>query len=299
MNEKSGNDSVSEILEIKIDLPNNHLDVFCDFITENISNGLVLEDEIDLPDTTVIFYLQPDVADQKLELINEYLTKLSEIKMIPLPELRSRNINKITWEDEYKKNVQPVIIEDQIIVRPPWLPNADSCKYDIIIEPKMAFGTGKHETTRSCLKVMLEHFKKGNRFLDMGCGSGVLSILADQMGASYIKSIDYDVVAIENCKENLKFNKVSAPYDVLFGSIEKCNNDKPFDFVCSNIIKSTILEFIDQLVELTAVDGVLILSGLLEPDMDEINAALKRNNITDVTAYPDNEWRTLIVKKSS
>ena len=274
------------------------MDVFCDFVTVNICNGLVLEDEIDTPYTTLIFYLQPDDSAKKLEILNDYLEKFSKSENIKLPQIIKREINKIAWEDEYKKNVKSVIIEDQIIVRPPWLSNNKNYKYDIVIEPKMAFGTGKHETTRSCLKLILERFEKGNKFLDMGCGSGVLSILADQMGATYIKAIDYDVVAVENCKENLKFNNVSTPFDILFGSVEKCTYDKPYDFVCANIIKSTILEMIDKLVELTADDGVLLLSGLLQPDLDEINSALKRNNISDISVYPDNEWRTLIIKKS-
>ncbi len=299
MNDQTGSTAQSDLLEIKIDIPNDQVDVFCDFVTVNICNGLVLEDEIDTLYTTLIFYLQPDDSDKKLGILNGYLEKFSKSENIDLPKVIKRKINKISWEDEYKKNVQPVIIEDQIIVRPPWLSNTNEYKYDIVIEFKMAFGTGKHETTRSCLKLMLEHFKNGNKFLDMGCGSGVLSILADQLGVTYIKAIDYDVVAIENCKENFKFNNVSAPYDILFGSIEKCSDDKPYDFVCANIIRSTILEMIDKLIEITADDGVLLLSGLLQPDLDEINAALKRNNISDISVYPDNEWRTLIIKKTS
>ncbi len=297
MNDKTDNTSQVNFLEVKIDIPNEQLDIFCDFVTENICNGIVLEDEEDTPYTTVIIYLQPDDHDIKLNILSDYLKKFSDLNDIDLPEISKRYIRKIAWEEEYKKNVQPLIIEDQIIVRPPWIENTDSCKYDIVIEPKMAFGTGKHETTRSCLKLILEHFESGNKFLDMGCGSGVLSILADQMGASYFKAIDYDVVAVDNCKENLKYNNVTTPYDVMFGSIEKCSEDQPYDFVCANIIKSTILGMIDRLVELTIDDGVLMLSGLLQQDLEEINAALKRNNISDITVYPDNEWRTLVIKR--
>lgn len=297
MNEKINNTSESEIFEIKIDIPNEQLDILGDFISENICEGFI-EDEIsNSSDTTLTLYLSPDDADKKIELLKNYLAELSKREKITLPEIRIDKINKVAYEDEYKKNAQPVIIDDLIIVRPPWIKNTNDYKYDIVIEPKMAFGTGKHETTRSCLKIMLENFKKGGSFLDMGCGSGVLSIMADKMGASYIKAIDYDVVAIENCKENLEFNKVTALYEVIFGSIEKCINDKAYNFICANIIKSTIMEMIDQLVEITAEDGTLILSGLLASDLDEMREALKRNNISNINIHPDNEWRTLIIKK--
>jgi len=297
MNEKINNTSESEIFEIKIDIPNGQLDILGDFISENICNGFIEEEKLNDPITTLTFYLPPDEADDKIELLKKYLAELSKREKITLPEIRIDKINKVAYEDEYKKNAQPVIIDEQIIIRPPWINNINDYKYDIVIEPKMAFGTGKHETTRSCLKIMLDKFKNGGRFLDMGCGSGVLSIMADKRGASFIKAIDYDVVAIENCKENLEINKVTAPFEVLFGSIEKCIEDKPYDFICANIIKSTILEMIDQLVEITAEDGTLILSGLLASDLDEIREALKRNNISNINIHPDNEWRTLITKK--
>ena len=297
MNEKINNTSESEIFEIKIDIPNEQLDILGDFISENICNGFIEEEKLNDPITTLTFYLPPDEADDKIELLKKYLAELSKREKITLPEIRIDKINKVAYEDEYKKNAQPVIIDEQIIIRPPWINNINDYKYDIVIEPKMAFGTGKHETTRSCLKIMLDKFKKGGRFLDMGCGSGVLSIMADKMGASYIKAIDYDIVAIENCRENLEINKVIAPFEVLFGSIEKCMEDKHYDFICANIIKSTILEMIDQLVEISAEDGTLVLSGLLASDLDEIREALKRNNISNINIHPDNEWRTLITKK--
>ncbi|MFH2049928.1 MAG: 50S ribosomal protein L11 methyltransferase [bacterium] len=297
MNEKINNTSESEIFEIKIDIPNDQLDILGDFISENICSGFIEEEKLDAPITTLTFYLLPDEVDNKIELLKKYLAELAKREKITLQEISIGKINKVAYEDEYKKNAQPVIIDDLIIVRPPWINNINDYKYDIVIEPKMAFGTGKHETTRSCLKIMLDNLKCGDRFLDMGCGSGILSIMADKMGASYIKAIDYDVVAIENCKENLEFNKATAPYEVIFGSIEKCINDKLYNYICANIIKSTILEMIDQLVDITAENGTLILSGLLAPDLDEIKDALKRNNISNINIHPDNEWRTLIIKK--
>ena len=283
------------LAELRVELPQCHVDAVCDFIVENISNGLVLEDEDDNGSTTVIFYVDPiDVNKHKSSLVS-YLEGLKGNEMPVVPEITGRTIASLAWEEEYRKSVVPVNVFEDITVVPPWYTEPQVSRYQILIEPRMAFGTGKHETTRSCLTIMRHSFKADMRFLDFGCGSGILSILADKMGASYIKAVDYDVTAVENCNENFQINKVTAPHDIVFGSIEKCHGDQPYEFVCTNIIKSTILEMLDELVSLTTIPGILLLSGLLDRDTDEIIAALEKRGLTKIDIHPDNEWRSFII----
>jgi ribosomal protein L11 methyltransferase len=286
-----------QYLEVRIEVPREQADAICNYVIDNITNGLVLEDEEASLNTAIIFYVPEEKARTYQGPLDEYLSEICSSNNFSKPELRERMIKNVEWTEEYRKSVQPIMIAGDILIRPPWHETQPKATYDIVIEPKMAFGTGTHETTRSCLAIIRNHFKAGMRFLDLGTGSGILSILASRMGAQYIRSIDYDLAAVNNCKENFELNRVETPNDVLFGSIEKCERDQPYDFVCANIIKSTILPIIPRLIRLTRVDGILVLSGLLTQDEEEITAALKENGQTEFEIMPDNKWLTYTIRK--
>ncbi|MEA2030578.1 MAG: 50S ribosomal protein L11 methyltransferase [candidate division Zixibacteria bacterium] len=287
--------SEKSLAELRVELPQCHVDAVCDFIVENISSGLVLEDEEGNSSTVVIFYVDHVEVEKHKSCLASYLGSLVGDEMPTVPEIAYNTIANLVWEEEYRKSVVSVTVAEDITVVPPWLVESQSSRYQILIEPKMAFGTGKHETTRSCLTIMRNRFKPDMRFLDLGCGSGILSILADKMGASYVKAVDYDVTAVENCRENFQINNVTTPNDIIFGSIEKCRRDHPYEFVCANIIKITILEMLDDLISLTTTSGILLLSGLLDSDTDDIIAALEKRRLTDFEIHPDNEWRSFII----
>ena len=123
--------------------------------------------------------------------------------------------------------------------------------------------------------------------------------MADKLGASYIKAIDYDLLAVDNSVENFVSNHVTAPHDIVLGSIEKCQEDDPYDFVCSNIIKSAILDMLDRLIATTTVPGTLVLSGLLEQDLDDVLDALHDLGVVDPETIEDGEWRTLVIERSA
>jgi ribosomal protein L11 methyltransferase len=135
------------------------------------------------------------------------------------------------------------------------------------------------------------------RFLDVGCGSGILSIMADKMRTAGIKAIDFDPIAVDNSLENFMINTVSAPYEIVCGSIEVCAGDTPYEFVCANIIKTSILEMLEKLDALTSGGGILVLSGLIAQDMPDIEAALKGRGLVNFEILADAEWRTIIVSK--
>lgn len=284
-------------VEVSVTVGHDLVETLCDFIIENFSSGMLLEDEEDSTETTIKFYLPESDPGDYHERLSEHLAKLFAPDGAEIPEIRSRKLTSIDWEKQYCNSVVSITIEPGIVVRPPWREPTEDSKYDIVIEPKMAFGTGKHETTRSCLKIIAERFQAGSRFLDLGCGSGILSILADQMKASYIKGIDYDSIAIDNCGENFQLNNVTAVNDLLLGSIEQCEKDPVYEFVCANIIKETILEMLPTLNKLTASGGVLLLAGLLARDEAVVTARLNEIGLTNFTTVPDNEWLTFVVDK--
>ncbi|MEW5796594.1 MAG: 50S ribosomal protein L11 methyltransferase [Candidatus Zixiibacteriota bacterium] len=279
-------------LEVRVDVPQSQVELICDFIIENITNGIVLEDEEGSATTTVIFYV-PERDTRHQSLLAQFFAKRGGIELAA-PSIRSRRVIHGEWLDQYRASVKPIRIAADLIVRPAWVsPTQD--RYQIVIEPKMAFGTGSHATTRSCLQVIREQFQPGWRFLDMGCGSGILSLLADQMGALYIKAVDYDLAAVANCRENFDINGVKTPHEIVIGSIEKCSRDEPYHLVCANIIRTTILTMLDRLLKLTAVGGLLVLSGLLDKDEAAISGALRSADQSDFTILHDEEWLTYTV----
>lgn len=279
--------------EVTVRVPREQADAICNYIVDNITNGMVLEDEEGSADTGIIFYVPAEKSASYRGGFEKYLAAV----LLVVPEIREKMVKNVEWEEQYKASIAPIWITDDLLVRTPWHSPDPRAKYDLLIEPKMAFGTGTHETTRSCLKIIRNEFQSGMRFLDLGCGSGILSILADKMGASYLKAIDYDLVAVENCKENFDINQVHTPHEVLFGSIEKCAKDAPYDFVCANIIKSTILPMLPRLVQLTSPSGTLVLSGLLEFDESDTTAALKATGMSELSILRDNKWLTYTARR--
>lgn len=292
------NTSPEQYIEARLEVPREHADAVCNYIIDNITSGLVLEEEEASPYTGILFYVPDEKAKTYGAPLSEYLTEILGPQTGLVPAVRERMIKNVEWTEEYRKSIQPVRIAGDIVIRPQWHPRQPDTKYDIVIEPRMAFGTGTHETTRSCLTVIRRRLKPGARFLDLGTGSGILSMLASQMGASYIKAIDYDLTAVNNCRENFDINQVDTPHDIQFGSIDKCERDRPYDFVCANIIKSTILPILPRLIRLTVPDGILVLSGMLTQDEREVTAALYENHENKFEILRDDKWLTYTVFKN-
>ena len=191
-------------LEARVTLPEDMVELVTDYIIENITSGIVLEQEEDSSSTTIIFYVSSEEKPFESGL-RTFLSEKMARDLEATPEIMVRRVENTEWLSKYRESIQMHRIGDDLIVRPPWVDPTED-RYQIIIEPRMAFGTGSHATTRSCLKMIRQHFEPGMRFLDMGCGSGILSILADKMEAGYIKAVDYDLAAVANCRENFEVN---------------------------------------------------------------------------------------------
>ena len=294
----SGEETAPEqYVEAKVSVPRAYTDAVCDYIIEHFSAGLILEDEDDSAETVITYYVSGDSAAEHAERLSHYLIDILP-DTIPTPKISERTIKNIEWVQQYRDSLDPILIDEDICVRPPWIEAPKRVQFDIVIEPKMAFGTGSHETTRSCLQAVRHLVREGDSFLDLGCGSGILSILAARLGASYIRAIDYDAVAVDNTIENFALNGVMVKHETIVGSIEQAHAKAPYDIVVANIIKMTILPWLPQLVQLTKPGGKLVLSGLLETDVEEISAGLQAAGQNDFEIVPDNAWRTYIVSRS-
>ncbi len=284
-------------VEARLEVPRLQSDAVCNFITENFCVGLVLEEDEHSDRTRIIFYVPIGGRPGWKARLQRYLAHLPDGAPAAVPAIQERLIDNVEWVEQYRRSVEPVLVGGDVVIRCPWHPPPPPGTYDVIIEPRMAFGTGTHETTRSCLKIVRERFRPGTRFLDVGCGSGVLSILAAKMKAAFVKAVDSDATAVDNCRENFAVNRVECPAEVLVGSLELCRGDPPYGFVCANIIKKTILALLPDLKALTAGDGIMVLSGLLEEDAVDVSSGLIRLGLAGFEVHRDNEWLTFTVRR--
>ncbi len=289
--------NIIEYTEATVLVPRLLADAVSSYITDHIVSGIILDESEHVNMIAIKFYVPVTENKDFRPAFNKYLSQICSDDMPCLPRISEATVASKDWEESYKKSIQPVLIGDDICVRPPWAKTPPGIKFDIIIEPKMAFGTGHHETTKTCLQLIHNNFTKGRRFLDFGCGTGVLSILADKMGAAFIKAIDYDITAVENCRENFGKNKVSSQYEILIGSFEKTANDRAYDMVCANLNKSDLIDNFALLKKLTGDNEFLILSGILENEQNEIERSIHNFKMSVVDCIHENEWLTYCLKK--
>lgn len=177
-------------------------------------------------------------------------------------EIESQNWNAV-WES----NFQPISIADQVYVRATFHPPGPEFPYEIVIDPKMAFGTGHHQTTSLMMAMMLEEDFNSKKILDMGCGTGILAILAHKLGAATLDAIDYDPVCYDSTLENAQLNQVKG-MRVICGSKEVIPNEL-YDIVLANINRNILLDQLDRYSDVLISGGKLYLSGFYEnPDLE-------------------------------
>jgi len=283
--------------EIIIYVPKTLTDAVASYLTDNITSGVIFEETENSEITGIKFYTDTSADTSQLNSLRLYLAQIAEINRIGIPEIHKKLVQSVDWEEEYRKSVKPVEISPELLIRPPWAKAEARYKYEIVIEPKMAFGTGNDESTSNCLKLMQKYFVSGQRFLDFGCGSGILSVFADRLGASYIKAIDNEQAAIDCCLENFELNSVAAKHDIQHGSIGEIKPEEKFAMICANIALKPILEFLKPLIEHTIENSYLVLSGIFINELEEIETALKQAELETVDFIQGKMWLTYCLRK--
>jgi ribosomal protein L11 methyltransferase len=183
----------------------------------------------------------------------------------------STAIDKQNWNALWESNFEPVLVDDFVGVRAGFHPAfGDTVEYDIIITPKMSFGTGHHGTTYSVMQLMRGIDFKEQSVFDFGTGTGLLAILAHKLGAKYVLGVDNDDWCIENASENIVVNNTQT---IEIQKVNDANLNKKFNIIIANINKNIILDNLAFLAEATLPGGVVLLSGLLVEDKPEMEAA--------------------------
>lgn len=200
------------------------------------------------------------------------------------------------WNELWESNFQPIMIDDQIIIRADFHEKDKTYKYDIIINPKMAFGTGHHATTFMMMKVMLDLPLKEKVVFDYGCGTGILAIFASMLEAKNIFAIDIEEESYLNTIENATINKVNN-IEVLQGDITLAKG-KIFDLILANINKNVLLASTMELSESLISGGQLLLSGILIQDFESINETYTNHGFQLKQKMEREGWLCLLYNKN-
>ncbi len=221
-------------------------------------------------------------------------TILEDIQILENPEFKIEytfeEIEQVNWNEEWEKNFDPIDVDGKCHVRAPFHEKT-SAEYDIVIEPKMSFGTGHHETTHMMIQHLLETDLVGKKTLDMGCGTAILAILAEMKGAQPIDAIDIDNWCYLNSIENAERN--NCKHISVYEGDASLLIGKKYDVIIANINRNILLNDMQQYVDCLSENGVLFLSGFYTEDIPVISESCTTKGLTYVKQFERNNWVAL------
>jgi len=208
-----------------------------------------------------------------------------------------KEMPNINWNEEWEKNFSPINVENKVYIRAEFHPSKQThgeIEHEIIIHPKMSFGTGHHSTTYLMIQQMIDIDFTDKKVLDMGCGTSILGIYAKKRGAKEILCIDIDEWAVENSKENAQLNNTILRIER--GTAENLGQER-FDIVLANINRNILISDIPKYVEVLESGGFLLLSGLCFFDVEDIMQVCEEQRLILNNKYQKDEWVSLLFTK--
>ncbi len=295
--------------EIKINVPVERVDEAGAVASMTVPYGIYIEDysnleeeameiaKIDLIDEELLakdrsigivhIYISPEENPQEaVSFIKERLDAENITYDIELA-----NCAREDWENNWKQYFKPIKVGNKLLIRPVWIDDYDAEGRAVLnLEPGIAFGTGTHETTRLCLEALENHITEQTHMLDVGCGSGILSVAGMLFGAADVTGVDIDKLAVKVAIENGKLNSLNYPrYNMIVGNLIDRISGK-FNVVTANIVADAIIMLTPDVKNFLADDAVYIVSGIIDIREDEVLACLAENGFTVVNRREDNGW---------
>lgn len=227
-----------------------------------------------------------------------FISNISTRYQLEKEHINYELVEEKNWNIEWEKNFEPVAIDDLCYIRAPFHPaQTDNFKHELIILPKMSFGTGHHATTYLMVKNQIEHIDhKNKKVLDAGCGTAILAVMAEKLGASEVVAYDNNEWSVENAPENVTLNNCNN-VSILLGTIDSLAIDKDFDVILANINKNVLLEEIPVYAEHLKSEGFLLVSGFYKEDETDIQNIANKAGLNQVfSSYKDN-WTSILFKK--
>lgn len=202
------------------------------------------------------------------------------------------------WNSEWEKNYfKPIVVDDRCVVHSTFHKDVPEAEYDIVIDPKMAFGTGHHSTTSQMMRHILETDMNGKSVIDMGTGTGILSILCSMRGAVNVVGIEIDPYACENAVENVALNHVNAR--MICGDASSLEGLEPADIFLANINRNVITADIAKYAKALKAGGEMFLSGFYSEDIPIVEAAAAKHNLKHISTLEDNNWVAIKLVKTA
>lgn len=300
-------------LEVKVTCDGETAEVVSEVLSRFITDGVVTETDakydeaeevlIETGDIRVFGYLPyDDKTDEICKKIEEALWHLNMIRPIPNPTYKI--ILDQNWMESWKKFYKPIKIGEKLLILPSWLDQTNEDRNLIIvkIDPSMAFGTGTHPTTQMCMALSEEFCQPGMDVIDVGCGSGILSVAAIKLGAKKALGVDLDYASVVAAKNTAVLNSVQEKMVVGLGSVTEINNGdfsiQNADLVLTNILAPIILRlFTNGLSKLVKENGYLILSGILDYQSDEVVQKASEEGFHLIKKEMINDWVGLAFQK--
>jgi ribosomal protein L11 methyltransferase len=248
----------------------------------------------------VVAYLpQDDELESKKRSLEEALWYMGRIVPLPAPEFIS--IEDQDWMTVWKQNYQPLRVGKNWLILPAWLelPEGDTRRV-VRIDPAMAFGTGTHPSTQLCLLAIEDTIRPGQPVIDLGCGSGILSIAALKAGASQALAVDIDEQAVSATHVNARINAIDEKVEAVQGSLADILTGKyslqQAPLVLANILAPVLIRLFDEgLADLIAPGGKLVLAGILENQAEDVLSAARARGLNLITKYQQEDWVGLVV----
>jgi len=243
-------------------------------------------------DTKVKGYFHSEKFDEaKLKFIADRVKNLDGFGLNKgKGTVSTREVSDEDWADAWKKYYKPMKIGDRVVIKPTWEEYAAKADEVVIeLDPGMAFGTGTHETTIMCIKLLEKHVKNGNTVFDIGCGSGILGITAARLNAGKVVCVDIDEVSCKASRENAKANKVDDRLEVKCGSLLNAVSGRA-DIIIANIIADIIISLSEDVMNYLKEGGVFISSGIIGDRMDEVLRKLREEGFKVVEVLEMGEW---------
>lgn len=269
----------------------------------------LLPDDIAPDDGTAkihCYFDEEEDLEQITMKIQAMLHRLSEFMEIGEGTISFDKTKEEDWVNNWKKFFKPIRLDEQIVIKPTWETLEDQTEDTVVVEidPGTAFGTGSHETTKLCIQGMKPYIKEDTRILDVGCGSGILSIIALKLGAGHAVLTDIDPHAISASEENFEVNRIEEErFEIYRGNVlddpefSKSLGQKCYPLVVANILADVISPLIEMVDQFLTEDGVFVISGIIDTKEQEISEKLLNYGFEILETRRMKDWVSMTAKK--
>jgi len=298
-------------LEVSLTVDGELAEAVAEVLDRYASGGVVVESNVKYRDAEdegtpygpvkVYAFLEADATlEEKRHKLEEALWYLNAIRELPQPVYRE--IADQNWMSAWKEHYRPIEIGKRLLILPAWIDQKDLSRVAVKIDPSMAFGTGTHPSTQLCLALVEDYVKPGQQVIDIGCGSGILSIAALKLDASRALAVDIDEESVKSTLEAARYNQVSERIEAGKGSVaEILRGDfrvKQAPVVLANILAPILIRLFDAgMAETITPGGVIVLAGILAEQGQSVRDSAELHGLKFVEERHSGDWVALVMQK--